>query len=85
MFFASPCAPRRCRNYSGAGRRGKSQNTLIIIPTLGLLSIHLAVNASMHEVILIDLPLNNVVGQEEFWVPLRHNNEKVKVASAKGL
>lgn len=39
LFFASPCAPRRCRNYSGAGRRGKSQNTLIIIPPLGLLSI----------------------------------------------
>lgn len=39
----------------------------------------------MHEVILIDLPPNNVIGQEEFFVPLRHNTEKIKVASAKGL
>lgn len=39
LFFASPCAPRRCRNYSGASGRGKSLNTLIKTPMLGLLSI----------------------------------------------
>lgn len=39
LFFASPCAPRRCCNYSGASRRCKSLNTPIKTPTLGLLSI----------------------------------------------